>query len=157
LRVIDNLTLTAGVEGLHDRFTSFPNAAISSPMEGGGTTYTTGSAVGNRLALAPDVTLSLGADYVVPLESRGDLTFSASYSYNDGFYGEPDNRLHQPSYNLANANVSWDSPAHLYKVRLWGKNLANAQYATSIGSQPNGDFIAYAYPRTYGATVLVNF
>jgi outer membrane receptor protein involved in Fe transport len=53
--------------------------------------------------------------------------------------------------------MSWDSPAEIYKVKLWGRNLTDSQYASALGSQPNGDFAVFAPPRTYGATVSRNF
>ena len=154
---ISDLTLTAGLEAIHDRFTDFPDAAISTPMEGGGTAYTTGAATGNRVPLTADFTSTLSADYVVRLDALGSLEPTVTYLYNSGFYGEPDNRLHQPSYNVVNAQVAWTPPDHDWQVRLWGKNLNDAQFVTSLGSQPNGDFAVFAPPRTYGVTVSRSF
>jgi iron complex outermembrane receptor protein len=153
----ESFSLTAGVEGLHTGYTSFPTAAISTPAPGGGTEYSIGSAEGNRLPFSPDLTLSVTADYLIPLGTVGELTLSATYSYNAGFYGEPDNRLHQPEYHVVNAQAAWDSPDKIYTVRGWGRNLTNAEYVSSIGSQPNGDFAAFEPPRTYGITVSRNF
>jgi iron complex outermembrane recepter protein len=157
LKLSESLSLTGGLEVMHSEYTSFPTAAISTPIAGGGTAYSIGSAKGNRLPLTPNLTLSVTADYVIPLATRGDLTLSATYAYNDGFYGEPDNRLHQPSYDVVNAQVSWNPPDKIYKVRLWGKNLTNAEYTTALASAPNGDFAVFAPPRTYGVTVSRNF
>jgi len=157
LKLSENLSLTGGLEAMHSEYTSFPTAAISTPAPGGGTSYTIGSAKGNRLPLTPNLTLSVTGDYIIPLATRGDLTLSATYSYNDGFYGEPDNRLHQPAYHVVNAQVSWNSSDQLYKVRFWGKNLTNAEYTSALGSQPNGDFAVFNPPRTYGVTASRNF
>jgi iron complex outermembrane receptor protein len=153
----ESFSLTAGVEGLHAAYTSFPTAAISTPAPGGGTSYTIGSAKGNRLPFSPTATASLTADYMIPLAMLGELNLSTTYSYNTGFYGEPDNRLHQPAYHVVNAQVAWDSPNKIYIVRGWGRNLTNAEYVSSIGSQPNGDFAVFESPRTYGVTVSRNF
>jgi len=157
LKLSESFSLTGGLEAMHTEYTSFPTAAISTPVPGGGTSYTIGSAKGNRLPLTPNVTLNITGDYLIPLAALGDLTLSATYSYSDGFFGEPDNRLRQPSYHVVNAQMSWDSADHLYKVRFWGKNLTNAEYTSSLGSQPNGDFAVFNPPRTYGVTVSRNF
>jgi iron complex outermembrane receptor protein len=157
LKLSESLSLTTGLEAMHTNYTSFPTAAISSPVPGGGTSYTIGSAKGHRLPLTPNLTLSVTGDYLIPLATLGDLTLSATYSYSDGFYGEPDNRLRQPSYHVVNAQVFWNSSDQLYKVRFWGKNLTNAEYTSSLGSQPNGDFAVFNPPRTYGVTISRNF
>ncbi len=157
VKLFQYLTLTPAVELLNTEYTSFPNAADSTPLPGGGTAYTTASAKGHELPLAPKVTYSLSADYLVPCGVYGDVTVSATYAYDDGFFGEPDNRLHQPAYHVLDSQIAWKSYSGVYSVRLWGKNLTNAEYTTSIGSQPNGDFAVFAPPRTYGVTVSTSF
>ena len=157
LKLSERLTLTGGLEALHTAYTSFPTAAISTPVPGGGTSYTIGSAKGNRLPLTPKVTLNISGDYAIPLGAYGELALNAAYSYSDGFFGEPDNRLRQPAYHVVNAQIAWKSENQLYDVRFWGKNLTNAEYASSLGSQPNGDFAVFNPPRTYGVTVSRNF
>jgi iron complex outermembrane receptor protein len=156
-KVLERLTLTGGFEAMQSKYTSFPTAALSSAVPGGGTSYAFGSAEGNRLPLTPNFTASLTGDYVFPLGARGAVTMTATYSFNDGFYGEPDNRLHQPSYNVVNAQVAWASADEIYEVRLWGKNLTDADYVSAIGSQVNGDFAVFNPPRTYGITVSRKF
>jgi iron complex outermembrane receptor protein len=157
LKLSEKLSLTAGLEAMHTEYTSFPTAAISTPIPGGGTAYSIGSAKGNRLPLTPNLTLSITGDYVIPLAALGDLTLTSTFAYSDGFYGEADNRLRQPAYHVVNAQVSWNSSDHIYMVRLWGRNLTDAEYTSSLGSQPNGDFAVFAPPRTYGVTISRNF
>jgi iron complex outermembrane recepter protein len=155
-RLTHNLLLTAAIEYIHDAYMSFPDANISSPAPGGGTDYVTGSAKGNHLPLTPDATFSIGFDYTVP-SAVGDFVFNATDAYNSGWFGEPDNRLHQPSYNVVNARSSWSSTDKSYSVSLWGKNLTNKDYATSLVSQSNGDYADFAAPRTYGVTLSKKF
>ena len=151
------LSFTAALEVMHSDFTSFPDAPISTPMPGGGTSYTIGSVSGNTLPLTPDSSLSVTAEYVIPLNSYGNVTLSATDAYSNGWYGEPDNRLHQPAYNVVNAQAGWATADGAWKVQFWGRNLTNAAYTTALGSQPNGDFGVYAPPRTYGLTVTRKF
>jgi iron complex outermembrane receptor protein len=151
-KLAKNLTLNAGVEWLHARFTSFPNADYSTPAPGGGTNFDTFDATGQHLAMAPDATANVSLNYEIPTPS-GDYDASASYSYNSGWYVDPDNRLHQAAYGLYNARFSWTAPSTLWKVAVWGKNLGNRQYTTALASQANGDYAVYAPPRTFGITV----
>ena len=148
------LSLTLGFEYLHDRFTDFPDATIAIPLPGGGTGFTRGDVRGNRLGLAPDFTANFGIDYKLPPTlipaAWGSIATNLTYAFNDGWFAEPENRLHQPSYNLLNASVSWSSTDELNKVTLWGNNLSNSQYTVALASQDTGDFAIYAPPRTYG-------
>ena len=152
-----NFTLSGGLEIMHDAFTAFPAAQLSTPAPGGGTILGTFDATGRRLPLAPDWTFDISPVYVVPLGEMGDLTFAGTISYNDGFYFEPDNRLHQGPYTLVNMSATWDAPDDLYSVRLWAKNLSDAAYTTAMYSQSNGDYAIYAPPRTFGATLSRKF
>ena len=152
-----NFTLSGGLEIMHDAFTSFPAAQLSSPAPGGGTILGTFDATGRRLPLAPDWTFDISPVYVVPLGDMGDLTFAGTLSYNDGFYYEPDNRLHQGPYTLVNVSATWTAPDDTYSLRLWAKNLTDEAYTTAIYSQSNGDYAIYAPPRTFGATIARKF
>ena len=47
--------------------------------------------------------------------------------------------------------------ANKYSLQLWGKNLTNAEYATTLGSSAQSDYIALAPGRTYGMTLVAKF
>jgi iron complex outermembrane recepter protein len=157
--VTKDLAITASAEWLHTYYASFPNANISTPVPGGGTVYSMDpplGAKGHHLPLAPDATVSIGVDYTVET-GFGDIIFNVTDAYNSGWFGEPDNRLHQPSYNLLNTRISWDSTDKTDTVSFWGKNLTNVNYLTALASSPNGDYGVFAPPRTYGITVSKKF
>ena len=155
------LRMTAGLEALHSRFGSFPNAPISTPIsaaDGGGTSYATlpDGAEGRVLPKAPKLTFNVSANYTKALPF-GRLELDATYSYDDGWFGEADNRLRQPAYNLVNASGSLSDLSGDFTLRLWVKNLLDEDYAEMLASQTNGDFVQYAPPRTYGASVTKRF
>ncbi|HUA25001.1 MAG TPA: TonB-dependent receptor [Steroidobacteraceae bacterium] len=153
----ENFTISSGLEWMHATFTSFPAAQLSTPAPGGGTILGTFNAAGRHLPLAPDWTFDLTPLYTIPLGKAGKLLLSGTYSYNDGFFYEPDNRLHQGAYGLVNASSEWESAANEYSVRLWAKNLTNVQYTTAMYTQSNGDYAEYAPPRTFGVTLSHRF
>jgi iron complex outermembrane recepter protein len=152
-----NFVLNGGLEWLHATFSSFPDAQLSTPAAGGGTTLSTFDATGYHLPLAPSWTFDISPVYTVPLGEHGSLELTAAYRYNSGFAFEPDNRLRQGAYGLVNTSLAWKAPGDAYSVRLWAKNLTNVQYTTAQYSQTNGDYAEYAPPRTIGVTVSHEF
>jgi iron complex outermembrane receptor protein len=149
----EGLVIKAGLEALHSDYTSFPSAPLSSPAPGGGTNFTSFDAAGDQVALAPKWTGNLSANYTIPVPT-GTVVLSGDYSYNNGWFAEPDNRLRQPGYSLANASATWKSPDDKLSVRFWAKNLTDKQYLVYLVSQGQGDLGEYAPPRTYG--VMIN-
>jgi iron complex outermembrane receptor protein len=150
------LTLTAGVAIIHDRFTNFPNAVIFTPQSFGGNATTTGSANGNRLPLTPDATFNVSLDYHRPLPV-GELLFDITESYSKGYVFAPDNILRQPAYNLVNAAISWTSPSQRFTASVWGKNLDNQLVANALLSSAIGSLASYQPPRTYGVSISQKF
>jgi iron complex outermembrane receptor protein len=155
--VAKGLSLAGGAEFLRATYGNFPGAQFSIPLAGGGTELTTFNALGNRLPLAAKWTVDLGPLYTIPLNSLGTATLAATYSYNAGFYYEPDNRFHQGGYGLVNASATWSTLDELWSVRAWGKNLTQKAYTTAMYAQTNGDYAEYAPPRTFGLTVTRKF
>ena len=155
--VAKGLSVTGGVEFLRATYGNFPGAQFSIPLAGGGTELSTFNAIGNHLPLAAKWTVDVGPDYTIPLAAYGTATLAATYSYNAGFYYEPDNRFHQGGYGLVNASATWSSQAEAWSVRAWGKNLTQKAYTTAMYAQTNGDYAEYAPPRTFGVTVTRKF
>jgi iron complex outermembrane receptor protein len=174
-QLTDNLTLTAGFNYNHARYTRFTGAIIAVPLplpagfviptgqscQGtfsnpyttpGGNCLLIGDASGNRLQNAPDLTFSVGGKYTLPTEV-GTFTLAANYYYNDGFVGDPDERVAQAKYGTLDASLTWrDTSDHMF-VRLWGKNLTDSFYRTQLGASNTADNGTAAPPRTYGVTL----
>ena len=151
-----DLRLSGGFELLHSNYDLFEDAPISSPVPGGGTVYNAGSAQGNSLARAPKLSANIAVDYSHVFGATKIAT-NVTYSYNDGWYAEADNRLRQAAYNLLNASLKVGTEDDRFAVKFWGRNLFNEDYAVALGAQTNGDFIQWAQPRTYGATMMTKF
>ena len=114
-----DLRLTGGLELLHDRFASFPNAEIGTPLPTGGTAEALGSAKGNRLPFSPDAVINLALTYT---HDCGPVHASANaaYAYNTGWYTEPDNELRQRPFSTLNASLEL-SPrgSRDLSIRFW--------------------------------------
>jgi len=155
-RLSSRFNIDFGLSILDDKYTSFPNADIGTPTPGGGTTFTSGSAKGNRLTHTPDWTANISGTYTIPLSS-GSLELNANYMHSDGFYGSVDNRLRQKPYDLVGGQISWVSEEDVWRISAFGRNLAKEHYAATLYAQGNGDIVQYAPPRTYGVKVDYKF
>ena len=161
-----DLTFTAGLEALHDSFTSFPCAdhflgapMVSSPACTLSSTPSLPyqvSAKGNRLPDTPSFSGDLSVDYKHDLLG-GVAHYNLTDSYNSGFYFEPDNHLRQNRFNLLNSSVLWVAPNDSYSLRLYVKNLTDERYLTEAASSALGFAEALAAPRTYGFVAGVKF
>jgi iron complex outermembrane receptor protein len=154
VRPTPNLTFTGGFTLLNDRFTNFPDAVIALQVPGGLDTEI-GSAKGNRLPQTADFTGSVNADYHVPTHFGG-VGFNLSYSYNSGYYSQPDNILRQPSYSTVATDLRFEFRNNI-TFSLWGRNLTNAKIAQTLAAGSFNSIVSYAPPLTYGATVSAKF
>lgn len=166
--VSDRLTVSASATLLKDHFLQYADAQYFIPVPydaatntGGGNTVVAHNAAGNRLPWAPDATVSLSANYTVPL-SRGSLVFSPTYYYNSGFYTYAQNNSFEEvhHYQLVNARVRWNAPNGTTTISLWGKNLLDTTYASGVFAQgnPGGGYKEnIAPPRTFGVEIQQDF
>jgi iron complex outermembrane recepter protein len=151
-----SLSIQGGLEWLHDRFVSFPDAQILIPQsvaQGGGNLPVFGGAAGNRLPYTPDWAANIAVDYRLA-SAVGPFEVNVAYSYQSGWYPDPDNHLKSPISNLLNARISYTPTAndHL-RVVLWGRNLTNQvvpMWLTEAGNPGGYDEEIDLPPRTYG-------
>ena len=158
--VSDPLSLSAGFAYTHARFESFPIADFVVPVNGcvpvfGG--VCTGSADDKTLPFTPTTSFNIGADYRVDIPGGSSLMLNATYYRSGRFYGASDNVTVQPAYDMVNASATWTDPSEHLAVRVWGKNLGDTLYTTTILESTSADVFAYGEPRTYGITVGYHF
>lgn len=151
-----HLTINAGLSVIDSRFTSYPNAVITTPLPTGGNALSTGDVKGNRLPMTPDWSSNLAATYTVE-SGVGNFALNATYLHNDGYYEGPENRIRQKPFDLVNGSLAWTSPSGRWSASLWGKNIFNKFYATQFSAQATQDGDIYGLPRTYGVTVGLKY
>jgi iron complex outermembrane receptor protein len=161
VKVAPNLTARFGAVLLDARYRSFRNALFyiptSLPPYGNLANPVVGDASGNRMPRAPRVTFNVGASYSVPLPT-GSLLFDANYYYAAAQYFNPDNEQREPGYGLLDLQVGYRLPAHDMQISIYGKNLTNREYFTSVfeTAGPVGNVGAPGAPRTYGVKLDVS-
>lgn len=120
------------------------------------------SLAGNRLPGSSKYTARIGAQYDVPMGDEGKFTLAGDVMFSGDMFFDPYEHkgAYQPSYEIYNASVSYDS-GRWWSFSIWGRNLANK---TIVANQLiSADFWIYPRltylrdPRTYGVTLKANF
>jgi iron complex outermembrane receptor protein len=150
------LTLSGGVEIMHSRFSSFPDATISVPLPGGGNTTVSGSAKGFMAPHSPDYSGNLSAQYRV-ITDFGDVFAALNGSYSSPFAWDADNRLKQHAYGLLNGSVRWQPADTHWEAMVWAKNMTNTRYSIYTTANVVGDEESPAPPLTFGFTATRHF
>lgn len=137
------------------RGTKNPGIVFPGPWVGGYFTCL-GDVSGNKVSNSPEWTATFGATYTVPVSEDGEVRITGLYSYNDGYFFEPDNIAAQDSYHLFNASVEY-RPTQNIGIEIWGRNLGNTDYAVQKITTGTGTVQSNGAPRTYGVNVKFNF
>jgi len=147
-RPIEALDLIAGIGYVDAEFTEIaPDATVTSATV---------------FAKTPEWDLNFGAQYRVPLGSRGALTFRADYAWRSELYNDVANSpaLFQDSFGLVNARVAYQSADGRWQFAVFGMNLSDEHYITGGvgGAGAIGlDEVQYGRPREWGASVRYTF
>ncbi|MCK9503394.1 MAG: TonB-dependent receptor [Porticoccaceae bacterium] len=158
----DRLTLTATATWLDSEITEYAGTDILGNLNQ--------DFSGDRLPFTPELSYTVGADYRIPLSTGAEIFFGGNLRGQDdvdaaiggdrlSFNNEGVNRTAQQypylidSYKILDLRMGWESPDQAWKVMLWGKNVLNEYYWTSV--IPSSDTIARfaGRPVTYGVTV----
>jgi iron complex outermembrane receptor protein len=144
------LTIDASATYVHtriDRFTGFDSLA----------NY--GDQSGTQFPFSPTWQANANIDYEIPLTQALKGFVGASLTYNGNAYsgiGEL-NIMRINSYTLLDLRAGLASMDERYRAWLWGKNVGNSYYWTSVFAI--GDSISrfVGHPATYGVTVSARF
>lgn len=152
-KITQNLSLMAGVEVLHAKYTEFNGAPIAQ-LPNGGRPNVAGSAAGKTLPFAPKYSANVGLQHKIDL-AGGRLTTSALAYISGRYYAVVDNYISQNPYATMNASVEWESASGI-SVKAWVNNLTNHLVLLTAGESTT-QTITYDPPRTYGVTLGYRF
>ena len=152
----DHWRFNVGLSFLNAEFDEFLTEDPSNPQLG------TISLNGNSLPRSPDFSANLGAEYNIPINQGGGLTFRVDYQYQDKSFFTTFNRdlSAQEAFSLVNASVSYENKGGKWRVAAFVKNATDEDYFLNIlesgveAGKPEG-FLAP--PRTYGVRLSYNF
>jgi iron complex outermembrane receptor protein len=153
----DQLNLRAGFSLIDHQYDSFTNAqGYRRNASSGGNTVFFFDASGLPLVKVPDTTVTLAADYTVPLNG-GHLTMAANATYTSEFNWTFEERVQQPSTTYVNATLTWMPESERFKLQAWGKNLTDEDAPLSVTVSTIGDAGSFMRPLTVGVSATVNF
>ncbi|VAV95394.1 TonB-dependent receptor, partial [hydrothermal vent metagenome] len=115
-----------------------------------------------RLPRTPKFTMSIGAEYTLPLSDALDLTLRGDYSYQSSQALDPANTaiLIQDGYGLLNARMTLASSSSDWEISLYGRNITNELYLRSGGSTLDSFGIvegSYGLPAEWGIATKFRF
>lgn len=127
------------------------------------TEYTAGSLKGNPLPVSPEWSGSASYEHVFPLANAADLVATASMQFASSRWASTDYALpyaELDAYAKFDASLAYEAPNGAWVFTGWVRNITNeAVYTQAItGSFTSGSYSGNIQaPRTYGATLKVNF
>ncbi len=161
----ENLTLSANYNYLDTEITDYellPGETAADDRQG------------EQLADAAKTTYNLGAEYVLPLNNLGELSFRMDYSY-VGKRDFPDINVADPTsqalvdanmdewedgYSNLNARITYLDASGNWTVALWAQNLTDEEYLYNI-NEPAAFFgspsVIRSTPKFYGLDVSYSF
>jgi iron complex outermembrane receptor protein len=156
------------------RYTSFPNASVPSPLNGGAPADLSGQ----PLERAPKSTVDLLVKYSVPLKS-GTLTLQTDWDYTGRVIFAPwvdSPALHpvpgiapylqtiydlttQGGVTIGNARVAYATADDRLELATWVKNITNEQYKPNMYNFTfnSNAGLYWNLPTTYGVTLTYKF
>lgn len=150
---VDGLTLRGSLAWLDTQYKDFlyfdPVAATFIDLKG------------FALQNAPEWASTLGINYSHEFSNGSSIVADASWMYTgQKFYtavvNTPRSTI-QPTYYV-DALLTWYGPDKRYSIGLWGKNLFDKRYISTVYDSPGYmGLVGYAPPRQFGVSVGYNF
>ena len=160
--IVRNLTASVGMEYLDARYESFPDAQVPNIINDQlGTVTPLGStksvdASGNRAERSPLLTSTAQLQWLLPI-GTGNISTTATYYHNSGFYFDAGDEVQQKAYNLVNLYIQYASQGNRWGVAAWINNAFNATVVAGVGSSPYVVAAQYIDPRLFGLTASVHY
>jgi iron complex outermembrane receptor protein len=161
-RLTDEFTLTAGLNLLHAHYVTFPNAAVEFPLPlrngkpNGNSTIVLPSLAGYQMPRAPNATFSTTADYK-KVFSAGTFDLNGTVYYSSRIYFDSNQRISQSPYATLAMQASFQPAGSRFRLQVWGKNLTNATYISSVYEDGPADGVNYAPAPSYGVALKYSF
>jgi iron complex outermembrane recepter protein len=155
--ITDELSISLGLNILDTEYSEFVDVDNCTIRTGTTTVEVACSPEGNKIALAPDLTLNLGMHYETTV-GFGMVGASLNYSWSDEFNWSFIGRLQEDAYGVLSGQLFWETEDERYGIALYGRNLTDEEYSTfSVAQASVGDHYAAAAPRTYGVEFKFKF
>ncbi len=114
-----------------------------------------------KFMLTPDWATNFAVAYRMPFNVfDGLMTIGGNYYYTDDLVLDLIGQKGQEAFGLLNAHLTWSHDSDHLDISIWGKNLTDERFATSMVNL-SSDFgvtsVHYGPPRTYGVETTIRF
>ncbi|HUA23649.1 MAG TPA: TonB-dependent receptor plug domain-containing protein [Steroidobacteraceae bacterium] len=157
--IVRNLTASIGMEYLDARYESFPNAAVDNIVNGelAYPDYTKSvNASGNREERSPLLTSTAQLKWLLPI-SPGNISTTATFYHNSGFFFDAGDELQQKAYNLVNLYIQYAPRGDRWSIAAWINNAFNATVLGGVAASPYIVGAFYNDPRLFGLSASVHY
>jgi len=142
----------------------YENFVTSNPFQEGGETINNLENLlrldGKQVMYSPDLSLSLMASYIQPINEYGQLTSSLLIHYSGEYRtsDEPYQFSEQPSYSTINAVFLWELPNSQWQVMGYINNLTKEEVLTR-STRFGGNVVGadYADPKMFGVKIKYSY
>jgi len=157
-RPVSRLDLRVAAGYLNTEYQDFFDV-VRDPTTGANTTF---DRSGNRLVNAPELSITGGFDYSVPVSNDLILTAGGDLRYQSRVFFQPDNirRLSQPGYVLATARAGIERADSGLALTLLVENLFDKSYildGSRNGSPFFADSLTFGTPRMWTVQLSARF
>lgn len=115
----------------------------------------------SKLVNVPEWSGSVSLTWDVAEVAQGSVRVNLDYLYKDDMARDSENTsfAFAKSYEIVNANISWDALNSGWSFSIWGKNLTDERYITSTSYVPAVGVPGNSYnrPREYGIALGYQF
>lgn len=121
-----------------------------------------GDRAGNRMGFAPENAATFGFNYLIDLESLGELSFQGNYAWKDSYFFDFDNSEDalQDAFGVVNLATWLDFSDGKTRLRAFCDNCANQAYLNNVTTFPGslgGGRQSWSTGRRYGLEASYNF
>lgn len=112
---------------------------------------------GKYVPYAPSSTLFLQGIYTLQTKwlRSNALVFDLNVRGTGRIYWNESNSLHQNLYFLPGVSITFKAPK--WELQAWCKNITNTRYSTFYFVSISNEFLQRGNPRSFGATIRLNF
>ena len=163
-RITNRFEVNLGGGWTHARYKRFEDAPIyvrcPTPAGcGGGTSFFIQATPLRNVTMqrVPEFTGNIGANYRTDL-AGGELAVSGNFYYTSKFFHGPSGiQFPEKGYEVVSLRAQWTDPSERYTVALWGDNVTDSRYHTSVQYGNFGIGSTWSKPATYGVELGVKF
>lgn len=171
----DNFSVNGAAAWNHARYVQFGNATVGAPLYAScpprpnaipgcqspiNYDYVNTSTIlrGVPMQYAPEWTANIGPRYTTDMTATGEYIFSANWYYTSQFWSSPSGtQFLQPSYNTLALRAEWKDPSKRFHAALYGENVTNARYRTTVQYTGEGIGAQWSQPASWGIELGAKF